>query len=74
MLPLFESLAIYPREKREKLFRLKNKFENGVRAYNDGNFKEAKNLFEEILKYVSDDKPSYVYFNKANDKLSSALS
>ena len=73
-LPLFESLAIYPREKREKLFRLKNKFENGVRAYNDGNFKEAKNLFEEILKYVSDDKPSYVYFNKANDKLSSALS
>ena len=72
-LPLFESLAVYPREKREKLFRLKSKFENGVRAYNDGNFKEAKQLFEEVLKYVADDKPSYVYFNKASDKLSAVL-
>ena len=72
-LPLFESLAIYPKDKREKLFRLKGKFENGVRAYNDGNFKEAKNLFEEILKYVADDKPSYIYFNKANDKLSNLI-
>ena len=72
-IPLFESLSVYPKEKKEKLFRLKNKFENGVRAYNDGNFKEAKGIFEDVLKYISDDKPSYVYFNKASDKLSAII-
>ena len=68
-LPLFESLDIYPKEVREKLYRLKNKFENAVREYNDGQFKSALRNFQEILKYIPDDKPSYVYFNKANEKL-----
>lgn len=68
-LPLFESLEIYPKEEREKLFRLKNKFENGVRAYNDGEFKLALKSFQEILKFLPKDKPSYIYFNKANEKL-----
>ena len=68
-LPLFESLEVYSKDKRVKLFKLKNRFENGVRAYNDGLFKEAKGEFEEVLKYVPDDKPSYIYFNKASEKL-----
>ena len=68
-LPLFESLEIYPKEEKDKLVRLKNKFENGVRSYNDGQFKAALQSFQDILKYLPNDKPSYIYFNKANEKL-----
>lgn len=68
-IPLFESLNYYQKNKREKLKKLKNKFENGVRAYNQKNYKEAKEIFANILHYVSDDKPSFVYFNKASEKL-----
>ena len=73
-LSLFETLYAYQRKKREKLFRLKNKFEEGVKAYNNKEFKQAKKMFEEVLKYVPDDKPSYVYFNKASEKLDLLLS
>lgn len=66
---LFESLETYSRDKKNKLVHLKNKFENGVRSYNEENYSHAKMYFEEVLKYVSDDKPSYVYFNKSKDKL-----
>lgn len=69
-LPLFESLEIYSKNTREKLVRLKAKFENGVREYNDGKFKDAKQSFEEVLRYLPEDKPSYVYFNKCVEKLS----
>ena len=68
-LQLFESLDYYQKTKKEKLLRLKNKFENGVRFYNEGKYKEAKECFELVLHYVKDDRPSYVYFNKANEKL-----
>ena len=68
-LPLFESLEIYPKDEKDKLVRLKNKFENGVRSYNDGQFKVALQTFQEVLKYLPNDKPSYIYFNKANEKL-----
>ncbi len=71
-IPLFESLNYYPKNKKEKLKKLKNKFESGVRAYNEKNYKEAKEIFEYVLHYVSDDKPSYVYFNKAEEKLKEA--
>lgn len=66
---LFESLEYYPKGKKEKLIKLKNKFENGVRFYNEGKFKEAKDEFEFVLHYVKDDSPSFVYFNKSNEKL-----
>ena len=46
-----------------------NKFEAGVCAYNQRNYKEAKEIFEFILKYIPDDKPSFVYFNKADEKM-----
>lgn len=68
-LPLFESLNYYPKNKKEKLKKLKNKFENGVRAYNEKKYEEAKETFSYILHYVPDDKPSFVYFNKASEKL-----
>ncbi len=66
---LFESLSYYPKNKREKLKKLKSKFESGVIAYNERKYAEAKQLFAYVLHYVADDKPSYVYFNKANEKL-----
>lgn len=68
-LPLFESLHYHPKSKREKLKKLKNKFENGVRFYNEKKYQEAKECFEYVLHYVPDDKPSYIYFNKSNEKL-----
>lgn len=66
---LFESLNYYPKSKREKLKKLKNKFESGVRAYNDKDFAQAKEIFQSVLHSVADDKPSYVYFNKSVEKL-----
>ena len=68
-LPLFESLEYYNRNMKDRLTRLKNKFENGVRAYMEGDFKKAKEIFEDILKYAPSDTPSYVYYNKACEKL-----
>lgn len=68
-MPIYESLETIPKHKREKLKKLKNKFEAGVRAYNQKNYKQAKEEFEFVLHYVPEDKPSYVYFNKTLEKL-----
>ncbi|MBP3431827.1 MAG: adenylate/guanylate cyclase domain-containing protein [Clostridia bacterium] len=68
-IPLFESLNYYPKNKKEKLKKLKSKFESGVRAYNERNYQQAKETFEYVLHYVSDDKPAFVYFNKSSEKL-----
>ncbi len=67
--PLFECISYYNKNMKERLSRLKNKFENGVRAYCSGEYKKAKEIFEEVLKYVPSDTPSYVYYNKACEKL-----
>ncbi len=67
-LALFESLEVYPRDRREKLANLKGKFENAVRYYNDARYDEAARDFEEILKLLPEDKPSYIYYNKAKEK------
>ena len=72
-IPLYESLEYYPKRRRDKLIKMKNVFENGVRFYNERKFSEAKNSFEEVLQEVADDKPSYVYFNKASEKLQEAV-
>lgn len=66
---LFESLICYEKGKREKLNRTKTLFENGVRAYNDKDYQEAKDFFERVLKIMPDDKASYVYYNKSIEKL-----
>lgn len=66
---LFESLNCYGKTKRNKLKTMKFKFEAGVRCYNEKNYQKAKTCFEEVLKKIPDDKPSYVYFNKSVEKL-----
>lgn len=71
---LFENLEVYPRRKKERLMHLKHTFEEGVRNYNEGKFERARLDFKDVLKYVSDDKASYVYFNKACDKMEDNIS
>ncbi len=66
---LFESLNYYPKKKRDKLLKQKNRFEEGVRAYNEQDYETAKVCFEKVLKAVSDDKAAFVYFNKASEKI-----
>lgn len=66
---LFESLEIYPRKKKDKLLHLKTTFEEGVRLYSQGEFEKSRRAFKDVLSHVHDDKASYVYFNKACDKL-----
>ena len=71
---LFESLENYPRKKRERLMHLKRTFEEGVRDFHERKYERARSEFKEVLKYVADDKASYVYFNKACDKLEEDIS
>lgn len=71
---LFENLEVYPRRKKDRLMHLKRNFEDGVRCFHEGEFLKAKSCFREVLKYVSDDKASYVYFNKASDKIEQNIS
>lgn len=66
---LFESLEYYSKSKKDKLKKVKNKFEESVRAYNERDYKEAKTGFEIVLKSLGEDGPSFVYFNKAAEKL-----
>lgn len=65
---IFESLDAYPRTKREKLIKHKVQFEQGVRAYVNGKFEQAKIIFEEVYKKEKDDKVCYVFYNKSNEK------
>ena len=67
---LYESLQCYPKRRRDKLLKHKNKFENAVQAFGRGKYAQAKELFAEILHDVPDDKASYVYFNSCGEKLS----
>ena len=68
-LALFESLDCYAKSKKDKLKKIKQKFEAGVRAYNCQKYAEAKENFEYVLHCLPQDKPSFVYFNQANEKL-----
>lgn len=65
---IFESLDAYPRIKREKLIKNKIQFEQGVRAYVNGKFDKAKDIFEEVYKKEKDDKVCYVFYNKSVSK------
>ena len=69
MISLYESLDCYQKRAREKLKKVKNEFENGVRFYNEKRYVEAKDMFEKVLKKVPDDHASFVYFNKCTEKL-----
>lgn len=67
---IFESLDAYQRTKREKLIKHKIDFEQGVRAYVNGKFDQAKTIFENVYKKEKDDKVCYVFYNKSVEKLS----
>lgn len=67
---LFESLSCYDKGRKERLLKTKTKFENGVRAYNDHDYDEAREFFADVLHYASNDKASYIYYNKSCEKLS----
>ena len=71
---LYENLEVYPRRKRERLMHLKRNFEDGVRSFHKGEFLKAKSYFRDVLKYVSDDKASYIYYNRACDKIEQNIS
>ncbi len=66
---LFESLDCYSKSKKDKLKKIKQKFEAGVRAYNCKKYAVAKENFEYVLHCLPQDKPAFVYFNKVNEKL-----
>ena len=66
---IYESLEVYPKNKKQKLEKHKARFEEGVRAYEEQDYKKAKEIFEGVIKSVSEDKPSFVYFNRASEKL-----
>jgi len=66
---VYESLEVYPKTKKQKLLKHKDKFEEGVRAYEEKDYQRAKTIFGGILKNIPDDKPSFVYFNRASEKL-----
>ncbi len=67
-IPIFESLDAYPRAKREKLIKYKIEFEQGVRAYVNGKFNQAKDIFESVYKKEKDDKVCFVFYNKSIEK------
>ena len=66
---VFECLEVFPRQKREKLYKHHLEFENGVRAFQKGNFEQAKQIFEKVYRQEKDDKPCYVYYNKSSESL-----
>ena len=65
---VFESFALYRKEKREVLERMKNVFELGVRYYNNSEYKKAGENFSKVLHLLPSDKVSYIYFNKSEEK------
>ena len=66
---VFESFALYRKEKREVLERMKNVFELGVRYYNNSEYKKAGENFSKVLRFLPSDKVSYIYFNKSEEKV-----
>lgn len=69
MVSVFESLEVYPRQKREKLIKHRMAFEEAVRAFYNGKYDIAKQQFEKVYRLEKDDKACYVYFNKASEFL-----
>lgn len=65
---LFEDLTVYTKQTREKLFKTKNLFENGILEYENENYKKAGMIFENCLKEFANDNACYVYYNKAKEK------
>jgi len=66
---IFENISCYDKSKKDLLLKTKTKFENGIRAYNDKDYAEAKELFEYVLHVSPNDRASYIYYNKSCEKI-----
>lgn len=71
---IFEDISIYPKPVFVNLRKNKNLFEKGVFLYNNKEFEKAVVYFEDALRSFPQDGASYIYFNKAKEKLASKLS
>lgn len=69
VIEVFECLDVYPKQKRDKLNKYHIEFENGVKAYINGKYEMAKNIFETVYHKEKDDKVCYVYYNKCCENL-----
>ena len=65
---VFESLEIYEKQKRDKLIKNKIAFEQGVRAYQNGKYTQAKTIFEKVYRQEKNDTVCYTYYNKCCEK------
>lgn len=68
---LYECIDIYSKDYQLGLKRNKKIFERAVIAYNNSNYYESYDLFSKIMRDLPDDKASYVYLNKAKEKIDS---
>ena len=57
---------------RDRLLEYKMKFEEGVKLYEQGEYRKAKTVFESLLKDTKKDEGLYAYYNRCIDKLTSA--
>ena len=69
VIEVFECLDVYPKIKKDRLNKYHTEFENGVRAYINGKYEMAKNIFETVYHKEKDDKVCYVYYNKCCESL-----
>ena len=69
VISMFECIDVYPRQKREKLNKYRNEFENGVREFINGKFNVAKDIFEKVYTKEKDDKVCYIYYNKCVENM-----
>lgn len=65
----FEDIDVLPRDISSHLVKSKSQFERGVITYESGDYKEASELFSNALKICPNDKGSYLYFNRCQEKL-----
>ena len=67
---IFEDIEVYQKNISERLFKAKGFFERGVINYENKEYEKALHFFENGLKSFPSDKPCYVYYNKAKEKIS----
>ena len=68
-IPIFESLEVYGKIKRQKLLTQKGLFENAVRFFNEKDYKKASDIFKNILKNNKEDEVSYIYYSRCEENL-----
>lgn len=65
----FEDIDVLPRDLSSQLVKSKAQFEKGIITYEEGNYKEASELFSNALRICSNDKGCYLYYNRCQEKM-----